>query len=96
MIGHQGIGGASRETSAVHSNPCSKSTVAIATATATMKVTALALLPLFCATSAFGLNGAAQSVAKSTRSLGFTKKSPALVQPMDINGNRLNTMVSVS
>ena len=57
-----------------------------------MKVTALALLPLFCATSAFGLNGAAQSVTKSTRSVGFAK-SPAMVQPMDIQGNRLNTVV---
>jgi len=56
-----------------------------------MKVTALALLPLFCATSAFGLNGAAQSVTKSTRSVGFAK-SPAMVQPMDIHGNRLNSM----
>jgi len=58
-----------------------------------MKVTALALLTVFAATSsAFGLNGAAQSVAKSTRSVGFAKPSAALVQPVDIHGNRLNTV----
>mmetsp|Transcript_66344 Transcript_66344/g.191512 ORF Transcript_66344/g.191512 Transcript_66344/m.191512 type:complete len:391 (-) Transcript_66344:100-1272(-) len=56
-----------------------------------MKVTALALLTVFCATSAaFGLNGAAQSVTKSRTSLGFHK--PAMVQPMDIQGNRIHNM----
>lgn len=60
----------------------------------TMKITALALLTVFAATSsAFGLNGAAQSAVKSTQSIGLAKKS-ALVQPMDIHGNRLNSVVS--
>lgn len=57
-----------------------------------MKVTPLALLTIFAATSsAFGLNGAAQSVTKSTRALGFAGKAP-LVQAVDIQGNRLNTL----
>lgn len=59
-----------------------------------MKVTPLALLTVFAATSsAFGLNGAAQSITKSTRAVGFAKPS-TLVQPVDIQGNRLNTLVS--
>lgn len=59
-----------------------------------MKVTPLALLTIFAATSsAFGLNGAAQSLIKSTQSAGFVKKSP-LVQAIDVQGNRLNTVVS--
>lgn len=57
-----------------------------------MKITPLALLTVFAATSsAFGLNGAAQSVTKSTRALGFSGKAP-LVQAVDIQGNRLNTV----
>lgn len=62
-----------------------------------MKVTPLALITIFAATSsAFGLNGAAQSVLKSTTQSvgGFAKKSPAMVQPVDIQGNRLNSLVS--
>ena len=62
-----------------------------------MKITPLALLTVFAATSsAFGLNGAAQSVLKSTqpRAAGFGK-SP-LVQPVDVNGNRLNTVLSTA
>ena len=59
-----------------------------------MKVTPLALLTVFAATSsAFGLNGAAQSVTKSSRALGFAGKAP-MVQAIDIQGNRLNTVVS--
>ena len=55
----------------------------------------LALLTIFCsAASAFGLNGRAQSVVKTNKNIaGLAKQSP-LVQPVDINGNRLNTVVS--
>ena len=62
-----------------------------------MKVASpLALITIFCsAASAFGLNGRAQSVAKSTKTLaGFAKQSSPLVQPIDVQGNRLNSVVS--
>jgi len=57
----------------------------------TMKVAPLALLTIFAASSsAFGLNGGAKSVARAvTKSASF--KKPALVQPVDIHGNRLST-----
>jgi hypothetical protein len=59
-----------------------------------MKVTPLAFLTIFAASSsAFGLNGGAKSVARATRSAVSFKK-PALVQPVDIQGNRLSTSVS--
>lgn len=59
-----------------------------------MKITALALLTIFAASSsAFGLNGGAKAVTR--RTVGAFKK-PALVQPVDINGNRItSTVVSV-
>uniref|UniRef100_A0A7S4EED6 Sugar phosphate transporter domain-containing protein n=2 Tax=Pseudo-nitzschia australis TaxID=44445 RepID=A0A7S4EED6_9STRA len=58
-----------------------------------MKVTALALLTIFAtSSSAFGLNGGAKTLAQSaTRSVGAFKKS-ALVQPVDIQGNRLSNV----
>jgi hypothetical protein len=61
-----------------------------------MKITPLALLTIFAATSsAFGLNGAAQTALKSTKHVGFAQKS-ALVQPVDIHGNRMNSLVSTA
>jgi hypothetical protein len=62
---------------------------------ATMKIAPLALLTVFAApSSAFGLNGGAKTLAKSaTRSLAFHKPT-ALVQPIDVHGNRLSTVVS--
>ena len=67
-------------------------TVALST---TMKVTSsLAFITIFAAAaSAFGLNGPAQSFAKSTKSIAFGKQSN-LVQPVDIQGNRINSVVS--
>lgn len=57
-----------------------------------MKITALTLLTIFAATtSAFGLNGGAKTLARSTRAVGFSK--PALVQPVDIQGNRIGASV---
>jgi hypothetical protein len=58
----------------------------------TMKITPLAFLTIFAASSsAFGLNGGAKSVARSTLSGVSFKKPSALVQPVDIQGNRLST-----
>jgi hypothetical protein len=61
-----------------------------------MKIAPLALLTVFAASSsAFGLNGGAKSVVRSaTRSVSFNKL--ALVQPVDVQGNRLSTVVSLS
>eukprot|EP00536_Pseudo-nitzschia_multiseries_P005349 jgi/Psemu1/254409/estExt_Genewise1Plus.C_1000023 len=61
-----------------------------------MKITALALLTIFAtSSSAFGLNGGAKTLAQSARPVvGF--KKPALVQPVDIQGNRLSNVVSIS
>jgi hypothetical protein len=59
-----------------------------------MKITPLALLTIFAATSsAFGLNGRAQSITKSNKGLGLVNKSP-LVQPVDVQGNRVSSVVS--
>ena len=59
-----------------------------------MKLSPLALLTIFAASSsAFGLNGSAKSVARATQSVTSFSK-PALVQPVDIHGNRLATSVS--
>jgi len=59
-----------------------------------MKITALALLTIFAASSsAFGLNGGAKAVTR--RTVGAFKK-PALVQPVDINGNRITSTVTLS
>ena len=62
-----------------------------------MKITALALLTIFAtSSSAFGLNGGAKTLAQSaTRSVGAFKKS-ALVQPVDVQGNRLSNVVSLT
>jgi hypothetical protein len=63
-----------------------------------MKIAPLALLTIFAASSsAFGLNGGAQSVAQVTSSFNNKKMmmKPALVQPVDVHGNRLSTSVSV-
>ena len=60
-----------------------------------MKVTSsLALVTIFAAAaSAFGLNSGATSAAKSvTRNVGFGSKS--MVHPVDVQGKRLNTVVS--
>ena len=58
-----------------------------------MKITALALLTIFAASSsAFGLNGGAKTLARSTRAVAGFKK-PALVQPVDISGNRISSTV---
>ena len=57
-----------------------------------MKITPLALVTIFVtATAAFGLNGAPKTFAttKSTKhGLGFAKAP--LVQPVDVQGNRIN------
>eukprot|EP00531_Pseudo-nitzschia_arenysensis_P012519 CAMPEP_0116156888 /NCGR_PEP_ID=MMETSP0329-20121206/23061_1 /TAXON_ID=697910 /ORGANISM="Pseudo-nitzschia arenysensis, Strain B593" /LENGTH=389 /DNA_ID=CAMNT_0003653979 /DNA_START=568 /DNA_END=1737 /DNA_ORIENTATION=+ len=59
-----------------------------------MKITALTLLTIFTASSsAFGLNGGAKTLARSTRAAGF--KKPALVQPVDIQGNRISSSVAL-
>lgn len=61
-----------------------------------MKITALALLTIFAASSsAFGLNGGAKTLARSTRAVAGFKK-PALVQPVDISGNRISSTVVLS
>jgi len=61
-----------------------------------MKITALALLTIFAASSsAFGLNGGAKTLARSTRAISGFKK-PALVQPVDIQGNRISSTVSLN
>lgn len=59
-----------------------------------MKIAPLALLTVFAASSsAFGLNGGAKSIVKTaTRQVSFHKT--ALVQPVDVQGNRLSTVVS--
>jgi len=55
-----------------------------------MKFTILAILSVVAASSsAFGLNGGAKNLA--TRSVAFNKK-PALVQPVDIQGNRISSV----
>ncbi len=61
-----------------------------------MKITALTLLTIFTASSqAFGLNGGAKNFARVNRKVGFNK--PALVQPVDIAGNRITSpVVSIS
>ena len=57
-----------------------------------MKITALTLLTIFTASSsAFGLNGGAKNLARVNRKVGFNK--PALVQPVDIAGNRITSPV---
>ncbi len=57
-----------------------------------MKITALTLLTIFTASSsAFGLNGGAKTLTRSTRAGAF--KKPALVQPVDIQGNRISSSV---
>jgi len=57
-----------------------------------MKVTPLALITVFAATSsAFGLNGHSQSITKANKPLAFAKKSP-LVQPVDIQGQRISSV----
>ena len=60
-----------------------------------MKVTSFLVLATFCATaaSAFGLNGAANFVAKSVAPKGGFAKKP-MVQAVDIHGNRANSWVS--
>ena len=58
-----------------------------------MKISALAVLTIFAASSsAFGLNRGAKTLARSARAVtGFQK--PALVQPVDIQGNRIASSV---
>jgi len=54
-----------------------------------MKFTTLAILSVAAASSsAFGLNGGSKNLARATRSIGAFQKS-ALVQPVDVQGNRL-------
>jgi hypothetical protein len=62
-----------------------------------MKVTSsLALVTIFAAAaSAFGLNSGATSAVKSvTRNVGFGNQP--MVHPVDVQGNRLNTVVSTT
>ena len=61
-----------------------------------MKLTSFLVLATFCATSAFGLNGASTLVNRATGPKGLVNKNKHMVQAMDVNGNRLNTMVSQS
>ncbi|VEU39743.1 unnamed protein product [Pseudo-nitzschia multistriata] len=58
-----------------------------------MKITALALLTIFAtSSSAFGLNGGPKTLAKTaTRSVSAFQK-PAMVQPVDVQGNRLSNV----
>lgn len=65
-----------------------------------MKIAPLALLTVFAASSsAFGLNGGAKSLARATKStsagVAFKSQPAALVQPVDIHGNRLSSVVSL-
>lgn len=59
-----------------------------------MKLTYCLVLATFCATSAFGLNGASTLVNRATGPKGLMNKNKPMVQAIDINGNRLNTVVS--
>jgi hypothetical protein len=56
-----------------------------------MKVASTLVLFTFCASavSAFGLSNGAKSVLSPTKKAGIN-----MVKPIDINGNRLNTVVS--
>lgn len=59
-----------------------------------MKVSLFLVIATFCATaaSAFGLNGAS-SIAKAVSPKSFAAKKP-MVQAVDVQGNRLNSLVS--
>ena len=58
-----------------------------------MKFTGLAFLTIFAASSsAFGLNRGANTMARSTRAVSGFKK-PAMVQAVDIHGNRMSSDV---
>ena len=61
-----------------------------------MKFTTLAILSIAAASSsAFGLNGGAKNLVRTaTRSVGAFQKPTTLVQPIDIQGNRLPSVVS--
>ena len=59
-----------------------------------MKLTSFLVLATFCATSAFGLNGASTLVNRATGPKGLANKNKPMVQAMDVTGNRLNTVVS--
>ena len=62
-----------------------------------MKIsTSLAVLSVVAASSsAFGLNGGAKNLARTTtRAVGAFQKNPAMVQPVDIQGNRISSVVS--
>jgi hypothetical protein len=58
-----------------------------------MKVASTLVFVTFCASavSAFGLNNGVKSVVNSVKKTGFP-----MVKPIDIQGNRLNTVVSAS
>jgi hypothetical protein len=61
-----------------------------------MKIsTSLAILSVVAASSsAFGLNGGAKNLVRSsTRAVGAFQKNPAMVQPVDIQGNRISSSV---
>ena len=55
--------------------------------------TTTVLISLCCATSAFGLHGRATSALKKTSMLMPTKQAPAMVQPVDLRGNRVSETV---
>ena len=59
-----------------------------------MKVTSFLVIATFCATaaSAFGLNGGASIINRVAGPKSFANKP--MVQAMDVNGNRMNTLVS--
>ena len=59
----------------------------------TMKVASTLVLVTFCATavSAFGLNHGVRSGIQTAKKGGFP-----LVKPIDLQGNRLNTVVSAN
>jgi len=60
-----------------------------------MKLTGIAALTIFAASSsAFGLNGGAKTLSRSTRAVGF--KKPAMVQAVDVRGNDLASPVALS
>lgn len=63
-----------------------------------MKFTTLAILSIAAASSsAFGLNGGAKNLVRTaTRSVGAFQKPTTLVQPIDIQGNRLPSVTSLN
>lgn len=61
----------------------------------TMKVATAFIVAMLSCASAFGLNGSARTASSIMRKVGTATNKP-MVQAIDIQGNRLATMVSDS